>query len=259
MLGMRSAAKMLVEYVVNIFSRVRGFSFPAKFGWRWKLEMLLERYERETTRLFKNIIKPDMTVVDIGAHIGYFSRIAAKLVGHRGHVYAFEPDTDNRLLLEKNVRRYSFVSVRPEAITSNVGNVLFYHVHGSTGCHSTIPQPNTLEFTVPATTLDAFVEARRITHIDVIKMDVEGGEWAALEGMQHVLKQKTLSVILEWKPDALIQGTHDPEMLLSMLVHKGFSLSVITDKGLLPLEPGDLARARDYLDNTGSVNIYARK
>ena len=259
MLVMRQLTKFLLTNTVGIWARGARFSFPEKYTWRWKFDMLAERYEKETTRLFKDIVKPGMTVVDIGAHIGYFTRLAGKRVGPRGHVYAFEPDSDNRSLLEKNVDHYPSVMVRPEAITSKVGSVSFYHVHGSTGCHSTIPHPNTSEFTVPATTLDAFVEARQIPHIDVIKMDIEGGEWAAFEGMQHVLKQKSLSIITEWKPGALMQGAHDPEMLLSMLVHEGFSLSVITDAGLLPLASGALALARDYLDNTGSVNVYARK
>ena len=256
---MRQLAKLLLTNTVGIWARGARFSFPEKYTWRWKFEMLAGLYERETTRLFKTIITPGMTVVDIGAHIGYFTRLAGKRVGSSGHVYAFEPDPNNRLLLEKNVGRYPSVMVRPEAITSKVGSVSFYHVHGSTGCHSTIQQPNASEFTVPATTLDAFVEARKITHIDVIKMDIEGGEWAAFEGMRNVLKQRSLSIFMEWKPDALTQGAHDPETLLSMLMHEGFSPFVITDAGLLPLEPGLLARARDYLDNTGSVNVYARK
>ena len=259
MLMMRQLAKFLLTNTVGIWARGARFSFPEKYTWRWKFAMLAGFYEKGTTRLLKKIIRPGMTVVDIGAHIGYFTRLAAKRAGPRGHVYAFEPDPDNRLLLEKNVHSYSFVSVGPEAITSKVGTVSFYHVHGSTGCHSIIPQPNASEFTVPATTLDAFVESRRITHIDVIKMDIEGGEWAALEGMRNVLKQKPLSIITEWKPDVLMQGGHNPEMLLSMLEHEGFSLSVITDAGLFPLEPGVFAPAREYLDNTGSVNVYARK
>src|SRR6185369_10140974 len=62
-----------------------------------------EIYEPMETRLFKREIKPGQTVLDIGANIGYYTLIAAKLVGPTGKVYAFEPDPANFRLLKKNV------------------------------------------------------------------------------------------------------------------------------------------------------------
>lgn len=254
---MHRFAKTLLETAVSVWARAARFSFPKKYSWRWKLAMLAGRYERETTKLFKRIVKRDDAVVDIGAHIGYFTRLAARKVGPRGNVYAFEPDTENRTLLEQNTERYPNVFVHAAAITEKDGRVSFYHVAGSTGCHSTIPQEDAAQFTVPATTLDSFVATSGIS-LDVIKIDIEGGEWAALRGMKNVLKQPHLSIIIEWKPSALEHGGH-PEDLLKELADNGFTLSVIGGTGLVSLTLSELSHAREYLDETGSVNIFATK
>ena len=94
--------KRLIELIVNFYAKLNNFSFPNKFTWKWKLEMLFHNYEKETTELFKKIIKPGMTVIDIGAHIGYFTRLFSKLVGEKGKVFAFEADPINFSFLKRN-------------------------------------------------------------------------------------------------------------------------------------------------------------
>ena len=64
-----------LDSLTNLLARYRRFSFPANYIRRWKLNMLWGLYEPETYRLFKEIITHGMTVVDIGAHIGYFTRL----------------------------------------------------------------------------------------------------------------------------------------------------------------------------------------
>ena len=54
--------------------------------------MSLDAYEVETTRLCEQIIKPGMAVIDVGAHVGYLTLLAARAVGPTGKVYASEPD-----------------------------------------------------------------------------------------------------------------------------------------------------------------------
>ena len=69
----------------------------ASFLWKFSI---LENYE---TGLLKQIVKPGMRVVDIGANIGYYTLLMARLTGPKGDIIAFEPDPDNYRLLTKNI------------------------------------------------------------------------------------------------------------------------------------------------------------
>lgn len=57
-------------------------------------------YERQLVRPFKKVILPEMTVLDLGANIGYFSVLVVGLVENGGHVHSFEPE--GQLLLSLN-------------------------------------------------------------------------------------------------------------------------------------------------------------
>ena len=88
------------------------------------LDMAMGRYEPETTRLFKETVKPGMVVVDIGAHVGYYTLLAAKQVGPDGKVYAFEPEPGNHALLLKNIgmNGYDNVVATPTTVAPLVGS-----------------------------------------------------------------------------------------------------------------------------------------
>lgn len=61
-------------------------------------------HEESTTELFKKIVRPGSIVADLGANIGYFTLLAARLAGKDGHVYAFEPEPRNYSYLVKKHR-----------------------------------------------------------------------------------------------------------------------------------------------------------
>ena len=252
---MQRLIRALLEAVVSAWGNAAHFSFPRKYSWRWKLEMLTNRYEPETTQLFKRMVKPGMVVIDIGAHIGYFTRFAARRVGRDGHVYAFEPDAENRELLIQNTKRYGNVSVSAAAVGAESGVVPFYHVEGSTGCHSTIAQENAARLEVEATTLDAFASSAGIGHVDVIKMDIEGGEWNALKGMANILRD-VQHLIIEYNPSALERAGADPYSFLSALQDKGFSVTILSREKEIPLS--DARNISAYL-TSGSVNLHCKK
>lgn len=253
---MRSLLKRILSGVVDLFAQTRGFSFPAKYGWRWKLAMLLDRYEPETTLVFKKNVLPGMLVADVGAHIGYFSRVAA-LRGAR--VFSFEPDAENAALLRTNTKRFPNVTVTQNAVTDHCGDVAFYHVIESTGCHSTIAPSGIAEHrTVRATTLDTFATANGIEHFDLIKIDVEGGEWNALKGMGGVLAQRELKLIIEYNAEALVHAGISGEELLGYLAERKFRLFAITRTGEQALTAPYEASVKKYLSNA-SVNIFCVK
>jgi hypothetical protein len=83
-------------------------------------------FEPRTTRLLLNHLKPGMTFVDVGAHIGHFALVAASVLQEDGHVYAFEPDPVSFSFLQKNIAANGYdavISPAQKAVADTVGEV----------------------------------------------------------------------------------------------------------------------------------------
>jgi FkbM family methyltransferase len=242
-----------LNFLANLLARARQFDFPTKFSWDWKLEMLLGLYEKETVAVFKKIIRPGMTVVDIGAHIGYYTSLFAKLVGPQGRVYAFEADSDNFNILKKNTERLHNVVLVPQAVSDHDGFVKFYKTN-NTGCHSIIPQDQAKVVEVATTAIDSYMTREKIERVDVIKIDIQGGEPMAFTGMQKLFNQTNdLSIIMELSPGDLKLANVDPLEFLQKIKDYGFEILQIlpnAETKILPLENiGNLSWYRTGYDN----------
>ncbi len=145
-------------------------------------------YELETYRLLRRLLQPGRRFVDCGANIGYFTLLAARWVGPSGRVDAFEPDLQNRDRLLRNLEANGLtrVHVHAEAVSDGAGQLTLYHPgprgnHGMASAYlydSARDRPQQ----VPCQRLDACLQEAP----DVVKIDVEGGELAAVRGMEHL-------------------------------------------------------------------------
>lgn len=252
---------LILEWATSIFAFAKGFSFPDKFNWEWKLEMLLGRYEVETTALFKQIVRPGAIVIDIGAHVGYFTRLFSSLVGESGKVYGFEADGENYHLLKKNTAWCRNVTLIQKAVSNADGSIDFYHIENSTGCHSTVrPDIPARKTSVPAVSIDSFVHGNNIQRVDVIKMDIEGAEPLALQGMRAMIKANPeLQLVTEFNSSALSQGGTDPIVYLRELESCGFNLYGITEDELVPITSRTDMSELAYFHRTGYINILCKK
>lgn len=258
---MRQIVKWVVERIVSVYARYKRMSFPDKFTWRWKLAFLTEQYEKETADLFKKIIRPGMTVVDIGAQIGYYTRLFARLVGPTGRVYAFEADRDNFLLLQKNTAGFTNVYAHNVAISDTDGFLDFYIVEGSTGCHSLIPSKDPSHAVrVATTTIDTFVERENIT-VDGIKMDIEGAEPMAIAGMHRMFSRGTpMAIVTELNPEALSGGGTKPTDLIESMERSGFRTFQILPRGeLKQISASDLEKIEFYHAKNDYINILFKR
>ena len=100
--------------------------------------MVVDKYERATTDLLKDLLHPGMIFVDVGANIGYFSLLAANLVGTEGTVYAFEPEPGNHELLRKNIElnSYSNIVMIQKAVSNKSGSAPLFLSALDSGSHS---------------------------------------------------------------------------------------------------------------------------
>ena len=230
------------------------------------LGMVMGNYEEETTRLFQSLIKPEMVIIDIGAHVGYYSLLAARQIGPSGKVYAFEPDPDNYALLVKNVEQngYANVVTTNKAVADSVGHLTFFLTALDSGRNSIyshgLPERGTID--VETTTIDSYFGEEGWPHIDLVKIDVEGAEINVLDGMvQLVEKSDGLRIIIELNPSLLKSAGVDPVQLIERPTSLGSNVSVINEKeGLLPLSVKDApGLISGLLAEDSSVNLLWTK
>lgn len=192
----RWVVKQPFVMAVNMLAWLADYHFPPSFTWRTRLNHIVGRYEPDTTQFFKKTIMPGMTVADVGANLGYFTRLASSLVGSTGSVYAFEPDEENFLLLKKNTERLKNVHLMQSAVSDTEGTVTFY-LSNKMGMHSLVEKNGSgRSVTVPSTTLDRLYEK---TDVHFIKIDVEGAERLVFGGMTKLLARKPV-IVFEYNP-----------------------------------------------------------
>lgn len=214
-------------------------------GSQLKERVAFEKYE---TALFKEQVKKGMTVVDIGANVGYYTLIAANLVGENGRVFAFEPGPDNYYLLLKNIEVNGYNNVIPmqKAVSDKVGTTkLFLSPDGISELHRIYDLHDWRKaIEVETITLDEVFKDKD-DRIDVIKMDIEGAEMAALQGMRRILEQNDrLTIFTEFSPTAIRLSPYSPEQYLAELVKYGFKLFCIDEEKeeVIPFDMGRFAQ-----------------
>lgn len=226
--------------------------------------LLYGDYEPETTRAVLQLLRPGMCCVDLGAHIGYFSVLAARAVGPSGRVWAFEPVGSTRQMLCFNLAENdvdAIVTVVPRAISDSSGWVRF-SIDQEDSVSNKMAMPGELDLTteeVEATSLDEYFAALDWPEVHLVKMDVEGAELAALRGMDELCRRNSgLALIFEVNPPNLARQELAPERLFEELKERGFdSYRVLHRNGIA--FPGCDARQIASLGRGDTVNVLALK
>lgn len=191
----------------------------------------VKAYEPEVTKALRILLRPGQTFVDIGANIGYFTMLGASLVGDAGRVVAFEPNAENCELIElsKVANMFAHVELHAYAVaekaqvfqldTAGVGSngrVIDDSPEAVPG--SSPPQP------VQAIALDQF--PIDLPEIHVIKIDIEGAEPRAIQGMIRTLKRHHPIILFEFAPNLIQMTSHiEPKVLLKQLEQLEYKLA----------------------------------
>ena len=189
-------------------------------------------FENTEINLFRKYLKPNLVVVDIGANIGYYTIIAGKHIGPEGQVFAYEPEDRNYSLLKKNIEANGLANTIPIKIglSKNHSICKLYLDENNKGRHSLAFKKNKEESTIETDTLDNSLKQHGSPKVDIIKMDIEGAEFLALDGMRETIKRSPYLIIFtEFYPKAIIALGGDPLTYLKKLIEFGFSISVIDE------------------------------
>lgn len=201
-------------------------------------------WEVETASFLHRWLRPGMTVVDAGAHVGYYTLLASSQVGPAGRVIAFEPHPVLGEVLRRNVQRArgANVTVVPQALGRAAGTAhLVLHTSDNYGASSLRPDDSTAHrprVPVQVTTLDEHLARAGGPRVDVLKLDVEGAELDVIDGARRTLAANPgIMLVVEFLRENAQRFGRDVADLEARLRALGFLLYTLGPNGPLLYQP----------------------
>jgi FkbM family methyltransferase len=200
-------------------------------------------YEEETARLLAETLAPGDTFVDVGAHVGFFSMLAATLVGDGGRVVAFEPEAGNLERLREHVALNEFRQVEtvPAAVAGAEGTTELWVNADNDGGHAlwdvgehdfnATSRARPQRRTVPVTTLDATLGGGNGRRVRAMKVDAEGCEELVLRGGEALLRRDRPDVICEINEFCLQRMGSGEQRLRAYLRELGYEAYALPPQG----------------------------
>ncbi|MDP3557859.1 MAG: FkbM family methyltransferase [Bacteroidota bacterium] len=185
----------------------------------------------------KKIIQPGNYVLDIGANIGFYAKILSGLVGEKGKVFCFEPDKTNFKYLKKNVGHLSNVILFNNAVSDKKDVIKIYKSKLLNVDHRTYPVNNydSVE-EINAISIDELIQDKTIAKVDVIKIDIQGYELFAFNGMLNLLQTNTkLKIVAEYWPHGFKRAGTSAIEFFDFFDKLDYQFSILENEKLLPL------------------------
>lgn len=269
--AVRGARKALLSLIGHDYSTVR---FKTPYGLEilhpgWDSDFVIAAlngriHHPRMTEIFLAVIKPGDTFVDAGANTGFYSLLAATKLSGKGHVVSFEPDPRNLPILRSNVelnRLSTLIHIEPKALSDEECDLDFWGAPYNTwgGSLVELPGKRSRQFRVSATTLDRYVVAANLERVDIIKIDIEGAEPLALQGMGQALRTARL-VVYEINKPRLDQLAIQPLDLIRRTNKQGqFDITLVSDERTDEIVALEDARSMEIFNTYGWANIVSAK
>jgi len=188
------------------------------------------------TRHFVRLLRPGDCVIDIGANVGYYTMVAAKLVGPAGCVHAFEASPQTAAWLEANatLNPGANIHVHSQAVTDRCGKTEFFAAAADRTGYSSIRdlgEQTAAVATVPTISLDSMLTELPATRL--VKIDVEGAELLALKGMRGLIERDRPYFIFEIDDQFLRELGASAREQCEFLTGRGYELHRIVARGAL--------------------------
>ena len=208
-------------------------------------------YEAENFSLLRKHVRPGMVVLDIGAHIGLFSVIAARWSGAGARVYAFEPAPSTHRVLERTLRM-NHLEGQVAPVNSAMGLApgtidFFVSDHEADNSNSLVPYKSDRPLRaipVKLDSIDHFVSEQKLQQVDFIKIDVEGAEYDTLRGGLEVIERFRPVIILAIHPEPIVNRNDSLEALYDVLAKLPYQ--ILLDGA--PLSKSDFCSNRNLID-----------
>jgi FkbM family methyltransferase len=177
-----------------------------------------------------------MVFFDVGSNVGYYTLLAAPLVGQSGQIHAFEPVAEQHADLRANLERNQLLNVVPERLilTDRAGtmeiNLGAEDNAGSASVNIVYREDRPTE-RVDCTTLDKYLSERGLTRLDVLKIDVEGHEPFVVRGMSETLRKLKPLLLVEVRGDMLEEVGSSREALFAQIAEHGYFPYALTRRG----------------------------
>lgn len=194
-------------------------------------------YGKLDTLVVEKIINEGDYVIDVGAAIGYYTLIFARLVKKNGFVIAFEPKKERFDILEKNIKinHYSNIKTEQKAVLRKKNELAFFsrddgraglrYLDTSTKFNKEKNFGKFIRTEVKIIDLDEYLDDLKILErISFMKIDVDGPELLVLESSKKLLKNKNLKILIEWDQDYSRISGCDPEKMIDLLIENDFKI-----------------------------------
>ncbi|MCS6836493.1 MAG: FkbM family methyltransferase [Anaerolineae bacterium] len=214
----------------------------------WAYSLYKRRAEARHAARLLDYIPPDSTVIDVGANVGFFTRLFARHLGQGGRVIAIEPETRNAADLRAMLAREG-LATRVTVVQALAADQEGERLLALDPLHPANHRIGAQGVPTPARTLDSLVS--QTERVSLIKIDVQGAELLVLHGAQTILRQHKPALYVEVSDVDLRRFGTSAEALLNYLAGQGYAFFSLGEGQTTPLKEQEAlaqALARGYAD-----------
>lgn len=192
----------------------------------------------------KKLLRPGMSVIDIGANLGYYSTVMGDLVGKEGRVIAIEPIPLFAEIFQKNTRRYRQISIDNVALGAESGRVKMSVPivdgvvrHGLTQVvdkHHSTQKTSKMDYDVAMVSGDDLLKQKKLDQLDYIKIDVEGYEQFIIPSLKETIGRYNPLIQIE------LSGQENRENVFKFFKENSYKGYILKDHSLESVDESKL-------------------
>lgn len=204
------------------------------------------RQDANEIAFLKKSIRPGFQILDIGANIGFYTKILSASTGANGKVHSFEPDSVNFRHLQGNTRHLQNVVLNQRAVSDKTSSLKMYKSKDLNVDHRTYPvgEYESIE-NIEAVSVDDYVNGQ--FRVDLIKMDIQGFEVSALKGMEQTIRNNPdIIMLLELWPYGLHAAGSSVGELYSVVQGLGLHIQFLENGQLNRFEEKAVKECEDW-------------
>jgi FkbM family methyltransferase len=188
----------------------------------------------------RTLVKKGDTILDIGSNFGYYSVVLAAHLQKDCRIFAFEPLPENYARLVDHIKLNSMgdcIEPSPLAISDVSGeSVISLRVNGNSGSASLVASESEQKIVIKTVSIDEFVEEKKLSRVDFLKVDVEGSEPLVLRGASQLIREQKPSMMVEFDSVVLRRAGSSVVELGRTLRAMGYSLFKADRQILVPFD-----------------------